>query len=76
MKTYQCTKCGKIASEESAVCSSTQKISSFYVCESCNRHSVDQESMCKPVKIDPSFFCGKCGTSAHAESELCEPVSV
>lgn len=76
MRTYQCTNCGKISSDKSNICNSTQKISSFYVCESCNRHGVNEESMCRPVKIDPSFYCGKCGTSAHDESELCEPVNV
>lgn len=76
MTTFQCTTCGKISSDKSEICDSSKEISSLYVCESCNKHSASQESICNPVKVEPSFYCGKCGTSAHEKGKLCEPLSV
>lgn len=76
MTTYQCTKCGKVSSDKSKVCESTKKVTSFFVCDSCNKHTISAESVCKPVEVSPSFFCGKCGTSGSDKKKLCEPLKV
>ncbi len=76
MTTYQCNNCGKISSKKSDICESSKEVTSFYVCESCNKHSASAESVCNPVKVEPDFYCGKCGTSAHEKSKLCEPMKV
>jgi DNA-directed RNA polymerase subunit RPC12/RpoP len=76
MTTYQCTKCGKISPDESQICDTKESISSFYICENCNKHNATDKSLCKPVQVSPAYYCGSCGTSAQDKKSLCEPVKL
>ena len=76
MTTYQCPKCGKISSDKTELCSTKKEITSLFVCESCNKHSRKEKSICNPVEVKPAYYCGKCGTSGAEKKSLCEPMKV
>ncbi|MCP3941601.1 MAG: hypothetical protein GY710_08985 [Desulfobacteraceae bacterium] len=76
MSTYQCKKCGKVSSKKKDICATSKEISSFYICDTCNKQSVSIESICRPREVAPAYYCKKCGSSDGEKGSLCEPKAV
>ncbi len=76
-----CLQCGKTSSDKKKICKyksgkSTGKnasIISLYVCEDCNRQSINAKKICRPKAVSPSFYCKKCGSGALRKKSLCKP---
>lgn len=76
MQAYQCTTCGKISPEKDDLCTVHKEVSGVYTCENCNKQSNLARTICKPVKVQPTFYCSQCGSAAEEEDSLCNPVKL